>query len=34
MTTQLKNEYIAMYYQKYNILPTKKQLARFILFNK
>ena len=34
MTIQLKNAYIALYYQKYNRLPTAAELARFILFNK
>ena len=34
MTTQLKYEYIALYYQKYNRLPTAEELARFILFNR
>jgi hypothetical protein len=34
MTKQSKNKYIALYYQKYNRLPTVAELARFILFNK
>ncbi len=32
MTTQLKNEYIAEFYNRYNRLPSEKELARFILF--
>ena len=32
MTAQLKNEYIAEFYNRYNRLPTATELARFILF--